>query len=73
VLSFLRKNQGAGESVLVALNMSAETRALHFDLGGAGVKGSSGRLLVPLGGRREEVSLSEITIPPYGVLVAAVK
>jgi len=73
VLSFLRKNQGAGESVLVALNMSAETRALHFDLSGAGVKGSLGRLLVPLGGRREEVSLSEITIPPYGVLVAAVK
>jgi alpha-glucosidase len=73
VLSFLRKNPGAGESVLVALNMSAQTRTLRFDLTGAGVKGKSGRPLVPLSGGQDSVSLSRITLPPFGVLVAAVK
>jgi alpha-glucosidase len=73
VLAYVRKNPGAGESVLVALNMSAETRTLRFDLASVGVKGSSGRLLVPLAGHREKAPLSRVTLPPYGVLVVEVK
>ncbi|MGA3023172.1 MAG: alpha-glucosidase [Bryobacteraceae bacterium] len=73
VLSFLRKNPGTGDSVLVALNMSAEARTLRFDLASQGVKGSSGRLLVPLGGKRSTVPLSRVTLAPFGVFIAAVK
>jgi alpha-glucosidase len=73
VLSFVRKNPGAGDSVLVALNMSAEVRTLRFDLAGQGVMGGSGRLLVSLAGQQSPVSLASVTLPPFGVLIAAVK
>jgi len=73
VLSYLRKNPGGGDSVLVALNMSAEAQSVRFDLGGEGVMGGSGRLLVPLAGKQSTVPLSRVTLPPFGVLVLAVK
>jgi len=73
VLSYLRKNPGTGDSVLVALNMSAEAQSLRFDLKGEGVMGSLGRLLVPLAGKQSTVPLSRLTLPPFGVLVMAVK
>jgi alpha-glucosidase len=73
VLSFLRRNPGAGESVLVALNMSAKERTTSFHLEREGIKETSGRLLVPLAGGAGRVALSNVTLPPYGVLVAAVK
>jgi alpha-glucosidase len=73
VLSFLRKNPGPGDAVLVALNMSAESRTLHFNLAAQGIRGSSARLLVRLNGQPATVPLSSITLPPFGVLIAAVQ
>ena len=73
VLSFLRKNPGAGDSVLVALNMSAEAQTMSFDLASQGIAGHSARLLVSLAGHPADVPLSRVVLPPFGVLVAAVK
>jgi alpha-glucosidase len=41
VLTYLRKNPGSGNSILVVLNMSGEERTLKLDLAALGVKGDS--------------------------------
>ena len=73
VLSYLRRNQGAGDSVLVAMNMSAEPKSISFDLSGLGVKHKTLELLLRSPqGPLNPASLTDITIPPFGVLIGAV-
>ncbi|HTP88469.1 MAG TPA: alpha-glucosidase [Bryobacteraceae bacterium] len=74
VLSYLRKNPDEGESVLVALNMSAQIQRVKFHLAAEGVKGANARVLISTGGSRAaQVDLSGVTLGPFSVLIAAVK
>jgi len=73
VLSFLRKNPGKGDAVLVVLNMSGETRTVSFALEAFGVQEKSARTLIsaPEIGR-DSVELGHLTIPAFGVFIGAV-
>jgi alpha-glucosidase len=70
VLSFLRKNPGEGDSVLVVLNMSAEAKTVRFALDGYGVREKSARSLIsaPEIGN-ESTLLAHFTIPAFGVFI----
>jgi alpha-glucosidase len=73
VLSFLRKNPGEGDSVLVVLNMSAEARTVRFALDAFGVREKSPRPLIsaPEIGK-ESTLLAHFTIPAFGVFIGSV-
>jgi alpha-glucosidase len=73
VLSYLRKDRGKGDAILVVLNMSAESRTVRFDLAAYGVKEISASPLIgaPEIGR-ESLALAHFTIPAYGVFVGSV-
>ena len=72
VLSYLRK--ASGYAVLVAINMSAEPRALHFDLALQGIAATSAKtLLTTQPSLKEKASIAQISLEPYGVYIGAVK
>jgi len=74
VLSFLRRNPGAGDSVLVALNMSAQPQTVAFDLAQYGLKEKTAvTLLTAPEATAAKISVAGITIPPFGVLIAGVR
>jgi alpha-glucosidase len=89
VLSYLRRNPVAGDTVLVALNMSGEPRAISVDLAPQGMKQKTLKPLLrapegPLDRispdqispdqiSPDQVWLTAITIPPFGVFIAAVQ
>jgi alpha-glucosidase len=68
VLSFVRKAPG-GQTVLVALNMSAKMQAIKYDLTAQGVRGDTAKTLLTT----SSLSLKHLEIPAYGVVVAEVK
>jgi alpha-glucosidase len=72
VLSFLRKWQGS--SVLVALNMSGQKQTIKFDLSGQGIHATKGRMLLstPVA-TNGEVVFDNVTVPPFGVVIAEAK
>jgi alpha-glucosidase len=73
VLSFLRKNN-AGEAVLVALNMSSQLQTVAFDLSSQAITGKTARpLLTAASSTTPEIWLNGVTLPPFGVLIAAVR
>jgi alpha-glucosidase len=73
VLSYLRKNSN-GDSVLVALNMSASLRTMKYDLASQGIKATKAAPLVAFGDKGlAPVALSDVTLPPFGVLIARVE
>jgi alpha-glucosidase len=73
VLSFLRKNGGKGNSILVVLNMSGAPQTIKFDLASQGIKESSAKPLIaaPRLGPDAAV-LAHFTIPAFGVFIGAV-
>ncbi|HVZ19388.1 MAG TPA: alpha-glucosidase [Terriglobales bacterium] len=71
VLSYLRSYKG--ENVLVALNMSGSPQKAKFDLSGQGVKGASGTTLASTAKAPAQVSVSTISLEPYGVWIGEVK
>jgi len=73
VLSFLRINPGAGDSVLVVLNMTAAQRILRLDLTPHEIKQKTSRpLLTAPEIRGDAVSIENLTLPPFGVYIGAV-
>ena len=74
VLSFLRKNPASGASILVALNMTADSATVGFELSPEGILSKTARpvLTAPLD-LKSETPLGSITIPPFGVFIAAVE
>lgn len=73
VLSFLRKGPHRGESVLVVLNMSAEPRQLALHLAPYGITGKIARpLLAAPDTGNQAISTTDLTIAPFGLLIAAV-
>ena len=76
VFSFLRRApEGTkGRAVLVALNMSGESRSIHFDLKKQLVEGTVGTVLESnFNAGEAPVPLGKVTLPPYGALVLAVE
>ena len=72
VLSYLRK--ASGYAVLVAINMSAVPRAVHFDLALQGIAATSAKtLLTTQPSLKEKASIAQISLEPYGVYIGAVK
>jgi alpha-glucosidase len=73
VLSFLRKNAGKGNSILVVLNMSAAPQTIKFDLVSQGIKESSAKPLIAAPQLSPDGAvLGHFTIPAFGVFVGAV-
>ena len=73
VLSYLRKDRGKGDAILVVLNMSAESRTITFDLAAHGVKEISAKPLIAapeIGG--PSIMLNHFTIPAFGVFVGSI-
>ena len=72
VLSYLRK--ASGYSVLVAINMSAVPRAVHFDLGRQGITATWAKtLLTTQPSLKEKASIAQMSLEPYGVYIGAVQ
>jgi len=73
VLSYLRKNPHRGESVLVVLNMSAEPRKLALYLDPYGITQKTVRVLLSVpDDTAQPISATNLTVAPFGVLIAAV-
>ncbi|MGB7846811.1 MAG: alpha-glucosidase [Candidatus Acidiferrum sp.] len=74
VLSYLRKNSATGEAVLVVLNMSPEPRKLHYDLTSFGIKDKVATpLLLAPQKANGPVALFDLSVPPFGVFLGAVR
>jgi alpha-glucosidase len=74
VLSYLRTGQDGANSVLVALNMSAETKTVSFKLHGFGIQARSVRVLLGVPQPADsQLSVDQVNLAPYGVLIATVK
>jgi alpha-glucosidase len=74
VLAYLRKGPDGKDSVLVALNMSAEPRTVTFKLAGFGVPAKSAHVLLAAPQpTNSELSLDHIKLEPFAVLIASVK
>ena len=74
VLSYLRKNSGRGDAILVVLNMSAETRKVRYDLERYGMREKVVKPLLSAPGTAEHpVSLSDLNIPPFGIFIGVVR
>ena len=71
VLSYLRSYKG--KAVLVAINMSASTQKVSFDLRGHDIKGSKAKTIISGGGPTGEVNLNGIALAPFGVYIGEVK
>ena len=72
VLSFLRKNPGNGDSVLVVLNMSGQERTVKFGLNSLGIKGNSAKSLLSSPEIDKAVPLADFKIAPFGVFIGSV-
>ncbi len=73
VLSYLRKNPWQGPSVVVAMNFTAQTRTVKFDLHSYGIRGSRAQTLMQNGGVATSVSLQAVNLPPFAVLIGQVE
>ena len=73
VLSFLRKTNG-GQTVLVAVNCSPESRTVGYNFAPQGVNGSEGKTLIGSFSKAGQITkLSKFTIPAYGSYVGEVQ
>ena len=71
VLSYLRKNPGDGESMLVLLNMSYKSKKVAVNLKAQGIRGNSAKLLLSYPSiSATEVPMDAISLPPFGTFVA---
>ncbi len=73
VLAYLRKKPGNGNTIFVVLNMSAQFRKVRFDLERYGVRGKVVEPLISApGSAGRPLSISDLNIPPFGILIGAV-
>jgi alpha-glucosidase len=74
VLSWLRKNPGHGDSILVVLNMSNAPQKIAFDLKSQGITQSTAKtMLASPTYKQPNVSLSGITLEPFAVFIGVVQ
>lgn len=73
VLSYLRKNPGSGPSVLVAMNFTAQSHTVSYDLTSQGIQESRSKALLEDGGIAKEVDLKHLVLPPFAVFIGEVQ
>lgn len=71
VLSYLRR--GEKKSILVALNMSPESKTVVYDLKPFGINSNSAKTLLASPKGNNNASLSHLTLPPFGVYIGQVQ
>lgn len=72
VLSYVRR--GEKKSILVALNMTPETKVMKYDLKPFGINSNSATtLLASPRSKSSSASLSHLTLPPFGVYIGQVQ
>ncbi|CAN5436656.1 alpha-amylase family glycosyl hydrolase [soil metagenome] len=71
VLSYVRR--GEKKSILVALNMSPESKTVQYDLKPFGINSTSAKTLLASPKGNNNASLSHLTLLPYGVYVGQVQ
>ena len=71
VLAYVRKDAKTGDAILVALNMTAESTKLEFDLSQFGLKEKNGKSLIPA--TSGTISLQNVTLQPFAVMIVQVR
>ena len=73
VLSYLRKNPGAGPSVLVAMNFTDQPHTLSYSLQAEGIHSAHATALLADQGAEKDVDLKHLILPPFAVFIGAVQ
>jgi alpha-glucosidase len=73
VLSYLRKNPGAGPSVLVAMNFTDQPHTVSYDLRADGIQKMHATELLADQGAAKIVDLNHVELPPFAVFIGAVQ
>jgi alpha-glucosidase len=73
VLSYIRKNPGAGRSVLVAVNFTGQPHTVSYNLKLQGIHGHHATALLEDGGVSRTVDLRHIVLPPFAVFVGEIQ
>jgi alpha-glucosidase len=71
VLAYVRKDAKTGDAILVALNMTAESTKLEFDLSQFGLKEKNGKSLIPA--TSGTIALQNVTLQPFAVMIVQVR
>jgi len=73
VLSYLRKNPGAGPSVLVTMNFTDQPHTVSYNLQAQGIQGTHASALLADQGVAKDIDLNHVTLPPFAVFIGTVQ
>jgi alpha-glucosidase len=74
VLSYVRTAPKGSQPVVVAMNMSAQSQTISFDLKAAGLKGSKAKTLAASDSSlMSATDITSVTLPPFSSWIAAVQ
>ena len=73
VLSYLRKNPGAGPSVLVAMNFTDQPHTVSYNLQAQGIQSSHATALLTDQRVEKDVDLNHVALPPFAVFIGTVQ
>lgn len=73
VLSYLRKNPGAGPSVLVAMNFTDQPHTVSYNLRAQGIQTTQAMALLADQGAEKNVDLRRMVLPPFAVFIGTVQ
>ncbi len=73
VLSYLRKNPGAGPTVLVAMNFTDQAHTVSYNLQAQGIHNTHATALLADQGVLKNVDLNSLTLPPFAVFIGTVQ
>ena len=73
VLSYLRKNPGAGPSVLVAMNFTDQPHTVSYNLQAQGIPTTRATALLADQGAEKKVDLKRMVLPPFAVFIGTVQ
>ncbi len=73
VLSYLRKNPGAGPSVLVAINFTNQSHTVSYNVQAPGTQNRHATALLVDQGAAKNVDLNHLVLPPFAVFIGTVQ
>ncbi len=73
VLSYIRKNPGAGASVLIAINFTNQPHTVSYDLTPQGIRSQHAVALLSNGGVSNKIDLSHVVLPPFAVFIGSIQ